>query len=73
MKIEVGHLIPGIDGLMTRLKERRPSRWDIPPSPEQYERRLAVEFETAAFVDPTVVAALFFKHTRLLQHRVWGL
>lgn len=58
VEVEAEHPIPGIDGLMTRIKEHCLSGWDIPSSPEKYLKEIgAAKFERASFVDSAVTAA----------------
>lgn len=56
VKIEAEHPVPGLDNLLARLEERRPSNWDVAASPKQYKEKIVVaNYIWAASLGPTMV------------------
>lgn len=56
VKIKANHHVPGVDNLLTRLKERSSTNWDVPASPE-YKEEWRNRLYRATTVDPATVAS----------------
>lgn len=74
VKIESNYQVPDVDNMMSKLEERRPSNWDVPPFSEQYVDEIGVtNLVRMGSADPTATAGpapLFEESEHVLEERV---